>query len=200
VETSKRRLQWVHSLGDAIVKGIYKTRSYDFQISTLQAAALLAFSSTDGESITLSYTDLANMLHLPDEALKRVLHSLSCGKYKILKKDGPPSAIRSTDTFTTNNTFSSKSLRFRVPIAALEESHNPKRLEDDRGHTIEAAIVRIMKARKTLSHQQLIAEVLTQLSFFRPDVKKVRRHIEALIEREYLERDQDNRDIYKYLA
>jgi len=62
VETSKRRLQWVHSLGDAIVKGIYKTRSYDFQISTLQAAALLAFSSTDGESITLSYTDLGTSM------------------------------------------------------------------------------------------------------------------------------------------
>lgn len=95
----------------------------------------------------------------------------------------------------------------------MDESHNPKKLEEDRGHTIEAAIVRIMKARKTLSHQQLIAEVLTQLSFFRPDVKvlfstrtqliflqKVRRHVEALIEREYLERDENNRDVYKYLA
>jgi cullin 1 len=111
----------------------------------------------------------------------------------------------------------------------MDESHNPKKLEEDRGHTIEAAIVRIMKARKTLSHQQLIAEVLTQLSFFRPDVKvsaltfftslsdlslslclsdicpslvsqKVKRHVEALIEREYLERDENNRDIYKYLA
>ena len=66
---------------------------------------------------------------------------------------------------------SSKRLQFRVPIATLEESHNPKRVEEDRGHTIEASIVRIMKARKTLGHQQLIGEVLTQLSFFRPDVK-----------------------------
>lgn len=69
--------------------------------------------------------------------------------------------------------YSSKSLKFRIPIPVMDESHNPKKLEEDRGHTIEAAIVRIMKARKTLTHQQLIAEVLTQLSFFRPDAKVI---------------------------
>lgn len=60
--------------------------------------------------------------------------------------------------------------------------------------------MRIMKARKTLSHQQLVAEVSTQLSFFRPDLKMVKRRIEALIDRDYLARDEDNSSLYKYLA
>jgi Cullin protein neddylation domain len=64
--------------------------------------------------------------------------------------------------------------KIRIPMASLEESHNVKRVEEDRTIAIEAAIVRIMKARKTLAHQQLVAEVLTQLVFFRPDPKVLR--------------------------
>jgi cullin 1 len=90
--------------------------------------------------------------------------------------------------------------KIRIPMASLEESHNVKRVEEDRGIAIEAAIVRIMKARKTLAHQQLVAEVLTQLSFFRPDPKVIKRRIEALIDREYLERDAENSNNYRYLA
>jgi hypothetical protein len=38
-------------------------------------------------------------------------------------------------------------MQVRIPMASLEESHNPKKIEDDRSHTIEACIVRIMKVR-----------------------------------------------------
>ncbi len=83
-------------------------------------------------------------------------------------------------------------------MASLEESHNVRRIEEDRSIAIEAAIARIMKARKTLGHQQLIAEVLAQLSFFKLDPKIIK--LEALIDREYLERDSDNQSTYRYLA
>ena len=85
-------------------------------------------------------------------------------------------------------------------MAALESSHNAKKVEEDRTHTIEAAIVRIMKARGELKHNDLIAEVIKQLSFFKPKLKVVKRSIEKLIEREFLERHSDKPGHYRYLA
>jgi cullin-4 len=56
-----------------------------------------------------------------------------------------------------------------------------------------------MKARKYLSHNVLMSELLTQLRFPArpPDLKK---RIESLIEREYLARDKDDSSLYIYLA
>ena len=69
----------------------------------------------------------------------------------------------------------------------------------DRQYQIDAAIVRTMKARKTLSHKLLVNEVMTQLKFTirATDLKK---RIENLIEREYLARAADSMDVYNYLA
>jgi cullin 3 len=71
--------------------------------------------------------------------------------------------------------FTSKLKRVKIPLVALkevspeEDSGNgdgsiPPAVEEDRRHMVEAAIVRIMKARKTLSHNELIAEVTKQIS------------------------------------
>jgi len=151
-------------------------------------------------------------LAIPEEILKRVVHSLSCGKYRVLKRvltvpcgdevggNGGEKGIKASDSFMFNDQFSCPMRKIRIPMASLEDSSNVKRVEEDRSIAIEAAIVRIMKARKTLGHQQLVAEVLNQLAFFRPDPKVIKRRIEALIDREFLERDPDNQSNYRYLA
>jgi cullin 3 len=66
---------------------------------------------------------------------------------------------------------------------------------------IEATIVKVMKSRKRLSHNDLITEATKILSNkFNPDVSVIKKRIEGLIDREYLERDKDDRRFYKYLA
>lgn len=196
IKNQRRKLVWQHSLGSATVRAKFGTRSYDLQTNTLQAVALLAFQH-DGE--TLDLKTLMERVKVPLEQMKPLLHSLSCGKYKVLKKNPPSDKIKETDVFTINASFTCPQRVIRIPMATVEESHNPNRVEEDRSIAIEAAIVRIMKARKVLAHQQLTSEVLAQLAFFRPNPKVVKQRIHALIDREYLERDSENTNTYKYV-
>jgi cullin 3 len=58
-----------------------------------------------------------------------------------------------------------------------------------------------MKSRKTLNHAQLVGEVLKQLSTrFTVEPSFIKTRIEHLIDKEYLERDKDDRKVYHYLA
>lgn len=59
------------------------------------------------------------------------------------------------------------------------------------------------RSRKELSHSQLTSEVLSQLSGrFKPEVSLIKKRIEDLIAREYLERpDEDGApSLYRYVA
>lgn len=109
-------------------------------------------------------------------------------------------------------------------MAAKGESEPERRetrnkVDEDRKHEIEAAIVRIMKSRKkmtvsffTLSfdkpshfpfqqHNLLVSDVTTQLkSRFLPSPVIIKKRIEGLIEREYLARTPEDRKVYVYLA
>ena len=188
----KRKLTWVHSLGNATVRATFGKKSYDLQVTTLQAVVLNAFN----EGKTLGLEDLKKTLNLDDQTLKPLMHSLSCGKHKVLLKSPASNKINSTDTFTSNAKFTCNMRKIRIPMASIEASHNKNRVEEDRSIAIEAAIVRIMKARKTLKHQQLIAEVLSQLAFFKPQPRVIKKRIEALIDREYLERSSEDQQQY----
>lgn len=48
---------------------------------------------------------------------------------------------------------------------------------------------------------QLVLEVVQQLQrMFQPDIKIIKKRIEDLIGREYLERDKDNPNTFRYMA
>jgi cullin 1 len=139
---------------------------------------------------------------LNDDDVIRLLHSLSCAKYKILNKEPSTKTISPTDYFEFNSKFTDKMRRIKIPLPPVDEKK--KVIEDvdkDRRYAIDASIVRIMKSRKVLNYQQLVVECVEQLGrMFKPDVKAIKKRIEDLISRDYLERDKDNANLFKYLA
>lgn len=105
-----------------------------------------------------------------DDVCKKNIFSLMMKNAKILKKvtNSESKAISDDDIFEVNNDFTSQFIKITVPTPIVETVYQKKRVEQDRGHAIEASIVRIMKNRKQLEHDRLIEEVRSQLMNFQP--------------------------------
>eukprot|EP00262_Sarcandra_glabra_P018752 TRINITY_DN6853_c0_g1_i2.p1 TRINITY_DN6853_c0_g1~~TRINITY_DN6853_c0_g1_i2.p1 ORF type:complete len:473 (+),score=78.91 TRINITY_DN6853_c0_g1_i2:173-1420(+) len=195
--TKKRKLSWVFSMGTCHVIAKFDPRPIELVVSTYQAAVLLLFNYSE----RLSHSEIMLQLKLTDDDITRLLHSLSCAKYNILIKEPNTKTISSSDNFEINSKFTNKQ-RIQVPLPlAGEKKKVVEDVEKDRRYMIDALIVRIMKMQKVLGHQQLVMECVEQLSStFKPDAKMIKRRIEDLISRDYLERDTDNHEKYKYVA
>lgn len=134
--------------------------------------------------------------------------------------------VRPTDRFYYNENFTSKYLRIKVGVVAnraeteKERKETGTKVDETRAHQIEAAVVRIMKyvlllciipdqwiliscfrQRKQAVHSDLMMEVINLLSNrFKPDPTMIKKRIESLMEREYLERVEGERQTYRYLV
>eukprot|EP00736_Rhodelphis_marinus_P002825 Rmarinus@m.30199 len=200
--TNYRKLRWVHSLGTATVVFRVK-KKYELVLSTYQACVLLRFNEEQQQT----FADIARELGLTEDDVRRHVNSLSTSKEQILLREGSAGpTIASSDVFRVNDEFSSKKLKIKMPlviakISQEEKDATHKSVVEDRKHAVEAAIVRVMKSRKTMNHRDLVLEASSQLMVhFKPDPRVIKARIEDLISREYLERDPNNQGVYNYLA
>ncbi|KAJ6245965.1 cullin-3a-related [Anaeramoeba flamelloides] len=197
-----RRIIWQYNIGNSELQFNMKKKRYQLIVSTHQMMILTSFNHAKQNSIH----QLHQSTNIPFFELRRALHALSSGRTKILIKDGEPNETSDKDNFSINLQFKSKLRRVKVPTvlrteAEPERKKTRQRVEEDRKLLIDAAVVRVMKARKTLYHNDLIVEVTKQLtSIFHPKINMIKQRIENLIEREYLARFEEDRRKYKYLA
>ncbi|XP_030954226.1 cullin-3A-like isoform X1 [Quercus lobata] len=200
-----RRLSWQTNMGTADLKAIFgKGQKHELNVSTYQMCVLMLFNNAG----RLSYKEIEQATEIPASDLKRCLQSLACARVKsVLRKEPIGRDIAEDDAFSVNDKFSSKLYKVRISTVAAQRESEPEnqetrqRVEEDRKPQIEAAIVRIMKSRRVLDHNNIVAEVIKQLqSRFLPNPVVIKKRIESLIEREFLERDKNDRKLYRYLA
>uniref|UniRef100_T1PIM5 Cullin-4A n=1 Tax=Musca domestica TaxID=7370 RepID=T1PIM5_MUSDO len=197
---SGRKLQWQPTLGHCVLKARFDAGPKELMVSLFQALVLLLFNDRD----TLSYEEILAATNIESGELRRILQSLACGRARVITKEPKGREVEDKDQFHYNNEFVNKLFRIKINQIQMKETTEEQkateeRVFQDRQYQIDAAIVRIMKMRKTLSHNLLITELFNQLTFpVKPaDLKK---RIESLIDRDYMERDKDNQNQYNYVA
>uniref|UniRef100_A0A7N6AZ03 Cullin-4A n=1 Tax=Anabas testudineus TaxID=64144 RepID=A0A7N6AZ03_ANATE len=197
---SGRKLQWQPTLGHAVLKAEFKEGKKELQVSLFQTLVLLMFN--EGEEFSIE--EIRTATGIEEGELRRTLQSLACGKARVLNKNPRGKDVEDGDRFNFNNDFKHKLFRIKINQIQMKETveeqvSTTERVFQDRQYQIDAAVVRIMKMRKTLSHNLLVSELYNQLKFpVKPgDLKK---RIESLIDRDYMERDKETPNQYHYVA
>ena len=156
--------------------------------------------------------------------MRRTLQSLACGKKRVLKKIPEGRDVNDGDFFTVNEGFKDPHPRvhinsiqaketvrlciraFEPPIDRLlfqpEESRKTQdAIEGDRKHLLDAAIVRIMKANQKLMYEEIKAQTIRAVQkHFSPDIQSIKQRVDSLVESEYMRRDEDDRNLFYYIA
>uniref|UniRef100_A0A915AFR3 Cullin-2 n=2 Tax=Parascaris univalens TaxID=6257 RepID=A0A915AFR3_PARUN len=194
-----RKLTWLFNLATVEVKLNYLDKQYQVTMSVQQLAMLLCFESKN--TLPLSY--LATATGLTGELLVKNVRAIAdSGILSVHDKD----SLNGDSEVSLNFAMSSKRLRFKIVTPQMqrqvekEAEHVNNTVQQDRKYYMECTIVRIMKTRKVLKHAALVNEVIEQTKCrFTPDVNFIKKNIEALIEKMYIQRTDQN-DEYQYLA
>lgn len=195
---SGRKLTWLHYLSNGDVKLGYTSKGYIINMTTTQMAVLLLFEQSD----SLSFKELQETTKLPDDQFPRYVQSLLDAKLLLINTD----SLNCDSVISLNLKYSNKRTKFRIAGTVQKETQQEVEathhaVEEDRKMYLQAAIVRIMKSRNVLKHNALIQEVLSQSKArFAPSISIIKKCIEMLIDKQYIERAANTSDEYKYVA
>jgi cullin 1 len=197
-----RKLNWLMQFSKGELKTKYITaKQYTFQCSTYQMGILLQFNKQD----ILTGQQLQDQTNLTDSALIATIMSL-INTHVLLMAPKGEKTITKKHRFTMNPKFKNSRTKvlINIPVKKEEKASNSnthQMIEEDRKLQLQAAIVRTMKARNVLHHNVLISEVINQLQTrFKPKIPVIKKCIDILIEKEYMERVEGQKDMYAYVA
>jgi len=198
---SGRKLQWIYNMGSVEVSALCFSRKHILVVSAYQCLALMLFNKHG----SIAFREICDATKIPKEECKRQVLSMTVSRNKILlfTKDGTPTKELDEDTrIEANHAFTHEKIKVVVSLIKKDEKAAETAVAEapvERKHVIDAAIVRIMKARKRLDHNSLLEEVFRQCMLFKPQPAQIKAQVLHLIDREFLKRDSEKRDIYIYL-
>jgi len=169
--------------------------------------------STTGRTI-LSSSQNTGALHdmSLEEILRFAVQPLVYFKYKVLQKendaDPKKESIKKGDVFILRDKIPAKKLprKIQFPPGSAKQQQQEANQDHElvmkqREFEIEAGMVRVMKARNRLEWNQVQVEVINILkSRFTPDARMLKKRLESLIDRKFMERDENDPKIILYIS
>uniref|UniRef100_A0A1A9VZX7 Cullin-2 n=1 Tax=Glossina brevipalpis TaxID=37001 RepID=A0A1A9VZX7_9MUSC len=195
---SGRKLTWLHHMCHGELKLGYLKKTYIVTMQTYQMAMLLLFEVSD----SMTCKDIQTTLQLNTETFQKHMQSLLESKLLIASSEN----LEDSTKIELNLDYSNKRTKFKITSALQKETpqeveHTINAVDEDRKLYLQAAIVRIMKLRKVLKHNALIQEILSQTNVsFTPSITVIKKCIESLIDKQYIERTPNSGDEYSYVA
>ncbi|KAJ5077821.1 cullin-1 [Anaeramoeba ignava] len=176
-----RKLNWLHQLSRGEVKVKLRGKVYIFLVSTYQMAILLLFNTNE----KIKFEEFQEHVQLNPPHLQGVLTTLI--KKKVVIADPEKTNDHGT-TYSLNAKYKNAKSRVQLNVPIKVEQHTDneathRQIEEERKMLIQAAIVQSY-----------------EITRFKPNVKIIKKCIDLLIEKEYLERTQGQKDQYNYLA
>ncbi|XP_065350910.1 cullin-3-B-like [Cloeon dipterum] len=205
----KKKMRLHCSYGTAELKATFfdseqqPIRTRLLTVPTLCMIVLLLFN----DRLALTFDEIQVSTNISEGSLKTLLQRLVFGRMKILRKFPEGEEILPDSLFTVNEDFKTRHHRARIQFLDMhKETEAEKRvihqdIEKQRGYELSAAIVRVMKARQSMKHNCLVAEVIDMVkSRFTPDPAKIKKEIESLIDKDYIGRENGQMDSYRYIS
>ncbi|CAF3028948.1 unnamed protein product [Rotaria sp. Silwood2] len=183
---SGRQLKCLFQYSKGELQTLYTKPKYILQVSTYQMAVLLLFN--EFENMTVQ--KMLDTTQITPESFAQVLVGLLKSKVLTCAEINPDtlnenldeSGIRPNSIIEISQNFRSNKIKINLIKPIGTSVQNPvdtksiyKSIIEDRKIVIQAAIVRIMKARKQLKHTLLVQEVIQQLnSRFKPEIPMIK--------------------------
>ncbi|KEP45453.1 putative SCF complex protein cullin 1, partial [Rhizoctonia solani 123E] len=190
---SGRKLLWLWKYSENELQTSYLNQRYMLVTSSYQTAVLLQYN----ENNSLHLDELDSATSIPKGLLTQVLAVLVRARILVNNE---------ASQYSLNTNFRSKKIRVKLNHSIKAEVKGEsadvlKTVNEDRKYVIQATVVRIMKARQTMRNQSLVQEVMSQISTrFAPRNADIKKAIDKLLEKEYIERVDGEMDSFKYIA
>ena len=210
-----RSLQWLGNFSNGAVRtnhALTVRKTFDAQVSHWQLVFLLLFNRfPQNVDAIVSYQQFKDAAGTSDDqALQRALVPLVKQKFILASEVGTdPAAQR----FQLNPAFTSQNRKLNfhmsgggiaVPTADVRDEGAvgaTAQIHHERKFAVQAAIVRVLKSRRSMSYPDLLREVGSVLSGrFKPTAQDVKTNLEVLLEKEFVERSADDPNIFLYVS